>query len=150
MSLSPSNCLVPQWNKVSLYSQCGPVYTDILVTSQSPHSFSQCPKKANTRSLTLDIRCKTIWLCYCLIYVLSAIVKREKLTNMLRLHFPKEHRGSSFLEKTDTQLSHSSSFIKTFTRIIGAGKGPNYQSHLALVTHESRQPTQVSVSFDYG
>lgn len=119
MSLSPSNCLVPQWNKVSLYSQCGPVYKDILVTSQSPHSFSQCPKKANTRSLTLDIRCKSIWLCCCLIYVLSAIVKREKLTNMLSLHFPKEHRGSSFLEKTDTQLSHSSSFIKTFTRIIG-------------------------------
>lgn len=66
------------------------------------------------------------------------------------LHFPKEQKGSTFLEKTDTQLSHSSSFIKIFTRIIGSEKGPNYQSHLALATHESGQPTQVSVSFDYG
>ena len=68
---------------------------------------------------------------------------------MLSLHFSKEQRGLIFLEKTDTQLSYSSFFIKIFARIIEAGKGPNYQSHLALATHESRQSTQVSVSFDY-
>lgn len=151
VTISIQLSMFPQWIKASLYSQCGPVYRDILVTSQSPHSFSQCPKKPSTRSLTLDIRCKTIWLCCCLISVLGAIVKREKLTKMLNLHFSKEQRGSTFLEKTDTQLSHSSFFIKIFARIIEAGKGPNYQSNLvALATHESRQSTQVSVSFDYG
>lgn len=76
--------MFPQWIKTRLYSQCGPVYMDILVTSQSPHSFSQFPKKANTRSLALDIRCKGIWLCCCLISVLGAIVKRAFISQRNR------------------------------------------------------------------
>lgn len=62
---------------------------------------------------------------------------------MLNLHFP---FVTAFLEKTDTQLAHSGYFIQTITRLIG--KGPNYQSHLALAAHVSRQPTQISVPFD--
>lgn len=79
--------------------------------------------------------------------ILNASVEREAHQNA---KLPKEQRGSAFLEKTDTQLAHSSYFIKKHTSLIGAGKGSNYQSHLALAKRESRQPTQISLPFDYG
>lgn len=55
---------------------------------------------------------------------------------MLSLHFPKEQWGSAFLEKTDTQLAHSS-----YTRLIGAGLT---KSSCPCCPWEQTAPTNIS------
>lgn len=60
---------------------------------------------------------------YHLMSVLGALV--ENLTNTLWFHFPKEQRRTFLVGRTDIQLAHSSYFIQTHTRLIGAGKGSN-------------------------
>ena len=99
---------------------------------------------------TLGAQTGTTQDSFTLVWCLSQVPHdREKLTKMLSLHFPKEQRGLGFLEKTNTQLLYSSYFIQICVRLIGAGKGSNHRSHLVLAAHESRQPTEISVCFDY-
>jgi hypothetical protein len=49
--------------------------------------------------------------------VIGAAAEGEKLTEMLSLHFSKEQRVSAFLEKTDSQVAHSSYFIQTSYKV---------------------------------
>lgn len=52
---------------------------------------------------------------------------------MLSLHFLKEQRHLAFLEKTDILTSLLRLLLLNhYTKLIGAGKGSNYQSYLAL------------------
>ena len=100
---------------------------------------------------TLGAQTGTTQASFTLVWCLSQVPQDiKKLTKTLSLHLPKEQRGLAFLEKINTQLVYSSYFIQICVRLIGAGKGSNYQSHLVLAAHENRQPTQISVRFDYG
>ena len=71
----------------------------------------------------------------------GAAVERETQQNA-KPPFPKGTE-ETFLEETDTQLTlaHSSYFIQTYTRLIGARKCSSYGIHFAFAALESRQPT---------
>lgn len=62
--------------------------------------------------------------------------------------FAKGTEGSRLPGKNNTQLTHSSYFIQTYTRLIGTRRSSNYQSPLSLAVNERRQPAQISVPLD--
>lgn len=66
---------------------------------------------------------------------------------MLSLRYPKEQRGPTFSEKTDTQLAHSGYFIQ-LQGWLGQGKVPIIKVILPCCPWE--QTTHISVHFDYG
>ena len=63
-------------------------------------------------------------------FVVGAVVEREAHQDA-KPSFSEGAESSTFLEKT---------LFKHHTKVIGAGKGSNYQSYLALAALESRQP----------
>ena len=67
--------------------------------------------------------------------VIGAAAEGEKLTEMLSFHFLEEQRGSDFLgEKKRLTLASSLQLLlfNHYSKLIGAGKGSNCQTYLAL------------------